>query len=493
MLTATRWETDSPRTGSDPLSRPRVFLIGEPESRPEGLERALVRSGFQVVEADPASITLPSAEFPEAILLSIRKGGEVLKEWLAALDPSVGRDIPLVVTIEAPDPDAVVRALALGVADAMALPLSLGELCARIGLRIHAGHDALNRGRSSDASQRLFEAFQDICGALRPEEALETLVQKLSGILQVRHCSCVLIAPDGRRGRTVSVAEDPLARDLIVDLAKYPEIIEAMQSRRTIYVPDLQRSPLFEATRERWRNAHLEVGVQSVAAIPLTTLDKVIGVVLLRTRAGDPILSQEQVDLAESLIRGTSRILESEERRSAIYRRQVSFGLADELTGCGSLDALDQRLSSEFERARRYNLTFSLVLLDVDQLRDINAQFGQEAGDQLLADLGIILQREIRSPDFVARYSGDEFALVLPETDSAGARRTIERIRSRVTSHSFNLLSPDFDPGLSAGIVTYPHPTALSTEDLLALAEAGLVVAKGQSSGRIAVAAPMAA
>lgn len=181
---------------------------------------------------------------------------------------------------------------------------------------------------------------------------------------------------------------------------------------------------------------------------------------------------------AEALARATSRVLESEERRSAIYRRQVSAGMADELTGCGTLDALSHRIREEFERARRYNLTFSLVLLDVDGLRRYNTRLGMEGGDHLLADLGALLQREIRAPDFVARYSGDEFALVLPETDLEGARRTVDRVRGRIAQHTFRDLAPGEFPLLHAGIAAYPHPTVLSTEDLFGHAETSLQEAK---------------
>src|SRR2546426_11087040 len=123
------------------------------------------------------------------------------------------------------------------------------------------------------------------------------------------------------------------------------------------------------------------------------------------------------------------RVLENEERRSAMYRRQISAGTTDELTGCASLDALDRRLRDEFERARRYSLHFSLVVIDIDHLHEINDRLGHTAGDRVLGEIGAILQRELRAPDFVARYGGDEFACVLPETDSAGGRHFIERLR----------------------------------------------------------------
>lgn len=465
--------------------------MGEPRLRPDGLERALVRGGFQVSEADAVPPGPPIGSLPDVVLFCLAEADDGLKAALASQDPAFWRGVATVVTFAEGQPEDVVRALALGASDALAAPVHLPELCARLMLRVSNRVESAAFAHGSQNPNRLFEAFQDICIALRPEEILETLVQRLGATMHVRHLSFVLTPPDSREGRAVAVFEDPRARDLVIDLEKYPEIIEAVQSERTVFVPDLNRSPLFESTRERWRHSGIAVEVQSVAAIPLASMGKVLGVVLLRNRAGDPRITQEQVNFAEALAKATSRVLESEERRSAIYRRQVTAGVADELTGCGTLDALDHRIREEFERARRYDLTFSLVLLDVDSLRQYNARLGMEGGDHLLADLGGLLQREIRAPDFVARYSGDEFALVLPETDLAGARRTVERVRGRIALHPFRELEPGEAPALSAGIAAYPHPAALSTEDLFALAEAALLDAKTQVTDRIGEPAPV--
>lgn len=481
-----------PVAGEAP-NRPSLLLLGDPAARPDGLERALIRAGFQVSEADGVARASPAAGIPDILLACLPHTDDALKALLGDRDAAQWGAVPLVVTLADGDPEGVVRALALGAADALATPVHLSELCARLALRVRARIESATTDQHSVSTTRLFEAFQDITTALRPEEILDTLIQRLGATLNLRHVSCILTPPGSGEGRAVAVFEDTRARDLAIDLAKYPEIVEAVQSQRTVYVPDLQRSPLFESTRERWRHAQVAVEVQSVAAIPILTLGKVVGVVLLRTRAGDAPISQEQVTFAESLVRATSRLLESEERRAAISRRQVSAGVADALTGCGTLDALGARIRDEFERARRYGLRFSLVLLDVDGLREFNARLGMDGGDRLLADLGMLLQREIRAPDFVARYSGDEFALVLPETDLEGARMTVERVRRRIAQYVFRDLRPGEFPELTAGLAAYPHPAALVTEDLFALAEEALRLAKDQVPERIASAEHAAA
>jgi diguanylate cyclase (GGDEF)-like protein len=152
------------------------------------------------------------------------------------------------------------------------------------------------------------------------------------------------------------------------------------------------------------------------------------------------------------------------------------------------LEALDCRVRQEFERARRYSLSFSLVLLGIDELRGIEEHRGAEAADLLRREVASVLRRELRLPDFVVTYRSGEFAIVLPETGQAGARQSVLRVRERLA-----VVPSEADPRLdrprfSAGIVTYPHPAVSQTDELLALAEAALMRGRSQAGERIGMA-----
>jgi diguanylate cyclase (GGDEF)-like protein len=152
------------------------------------------------------------------------------------------------------------------------------------------------------------------------------------------------------------------------------------------------------------------------------------------------------------------------------------------------VELLDQKLKEELERARRYSLSFSLILLGVDQLRASEERLGAEAADRLRSQVGELLRRELRVPDFVVAYGGDVFAILLPETGQIGARQSLLRVRERLTTLPFEG-DPRVEPTrFSAGIVTYPHPAAFQADDLYAMAEAALGRGRAQAGERIGVA-----
>lgn len=446
------------------MARPRVLLVGDAALRPQGLERELARAGLQVIEAPG----VPGDPPPDAVLLALA-GAE--DEALRSRVPPASEGPPLIVVFASPDPDALAAALTAGADDAVAAPVHLPELCARIHIRIRDRQAPRRTAHEREIREALQGLVSEARAVLRPEEIVLALVRRLARAFDLVHCSYVVTTPGADEGRVIAESGTGAEGERL-DLARYPEIAEAIRTRRPVAMPDIHGS---------WTS-----GAPSLLVLPVPGETGVPGVLLLRTRESQPVLSPLQLDFAAGLGRVAAQALDTLPRSARNGKPQAAT--KDVLTGCGSADAFDLRLQEEYERARRYSLSFSLVLLDIDALGGLNERLGREAGDRLLQEVAGNLRRGLRLPDFVSRYGGDEFAMVLPETGPEGAKRSVSRMRERLGEIAVEVDTPGDRPSFSIGIVTYPHPAVTQADDLFALVEAALQRGKAQSGERIGIA-----
>jgi len=167
-----------------------------------------------------------------------------------------------------------------------------------------------------------------------------------------------------------------------------------------------------------------------------------------------------------------------------LYEELSRVTIQDTLTGVYNRTYFNHLVQVETERSLRYEQNAAIVFLDVHGLRRINEMAGQTAGDRLLSVLGEVLKSSLRRIDFLARYGGDEFAILLPHTDSGRALRVASRLLRIVSEHAFHLPKELLPVSLSAGISVIPE-NAADPDTLIALAEFALHEARELGPGSI--------
>ncbi|MFN4245022.1 MAG: GGDEF domain-containing protein [Brevinematia bacterium] len=146
----------------------------------------------------------------------------------------------------------------------------------------------------------------------------------------------------------------------------------------------------------------------------------------------------------------------------------------DELTGVYNYRYFKEALWSETKRSERYNLIFSIILIDIDDMKRINLEYGEEKGNDVIKTLARTIDLNKRAEDTVCRYGGDEFIVILPETSKAGAIAFASRIKRKL-SEALN--EKNIKATISVGIAEFPTDTK-DPSDLLELASKALYTAK---------------
>jgi diguanylate cyclase (GGDEF)-like protein len=189
--------------------------------------------------------------------------------------------------------------------------------------------------------------------------------------------------------------------------------------------------------------------------------------------AGQATLSIENVDLHET-----------------VQQQAVT----DELTGLFNVRQFHERLESEIERADRFGTPLSLVMLDIDKFKSVNDTYGHQQGDRVLIEVAGVMRRYSRDVDLPARYGGEEMAVVLPQTDLAGAEQLAERMRVAIEGMAIPRMDGDGLLPITASFGVASFPTeALDKMGLIAAADAALYRAKRGGRNRVERAEPAGA
>ena len=160
----------------------------------------------------------------------------------------------------------------------------------------------------------------------------------------------------------------------------------------------------------------------------------------------------------------------------------------DPLTGLANRRQLMEILTTEFDRCRRNETHFSLLMIDIDHFKTINDLYGHQEGDVVLRSLAELMLSHLRQYDSAARFGGEEFSLVLPETNPVEAAGVAERMRKAITSMRFTGDIEELEISASIGVATIPLDKIDSVDALIRAADEALYEAKSNGRNRVEIA-----
>ncbi len=309
---------------------------------------------------------------------------------------------------------------------------------------------------------------------LNPDAIFEACVTKVPYLMRARNASVYLFDADKRRLVLKKHSHDRGIAP-VIDIEAQPESLMARAVRlgRVQVFQDLDtaihqgRDPLERSPVRPHRDRYAS---SSCIIAPLRAGDEVLGVLNLADRTdGRPFTPDEDLPLANQI----AEILAVALRNCQLFQLVQHQARTDSLTQLANRQAFFEALEREVERAMRYGGRLTVAVADIDRFKQVNDSFGHLAGDYVLQETAYILASSVRATDLVARYGGDEFALLFPESGLEAAQVVVERIQNRLREHVFRYQGQALHAEVSIGLAELPDAGSTATE-LLRRADAAM-------------------
>lgn len=197
--------------------------------------------------------------------------------------------------------------------------------------------------------------------------------------------------------------------------------------------------------------------------------------------------------ISEKLVDSFSRLIASHKRSSEQlkqYKKMEELVYTDDVTGLFNQRKLNQDLETALKKHRQINENFSILFIDIDFFKSVNDNHGHMVGTKILFDLASLLSCTVRESDYIYRYGGDEFVLLIPNTGPDAAKVIGERILNSIKGHTFELARPGekenspYQLSVSIGVASFPE-NAKNREDILELADKMMYQAKKTGRGKV--------
>ena len=309
-------------------------------------------------------------------------------------------------------------------------------------------------------------------------DVLYLLVQTIAEVIDVARCSVILVDEENHSGRVLATYENQALREFTITLQKYPEIEEAVETGRAVFVEDVERDARMLGVLSSFRH----LNISSILVIPIMFHERVLGTLFLRTSRSQRAFTRQEILFCEAASRMAANFLLSLTQYQIVVEENEKLAeqaVRDALTGLYNQATLDRLVQEAVAQAKRYGRPLSCLMIDVDNFKTVNDRYGHDQGNEVLKAVAKAIAGTLRQSDIAARYGGDEFGILLPETDAAGAWTKAERIRKAVKkAHRLRVT-------VSIGIAACPSASVRIAEDLIRNADQALYVAKANGKDRV--------
>jgi len=318
--------------------------------------------------------------------------------------------------------------------------------------------------------RRLLEMSSELSGSLDPRQVANLMAGHLARAMGVDECA--ISYWDRPSGRVESLGYFPPARIAEIEpfyaVVGFPETLRVLERQETVIIDahDPSADPAEVELLERDGNRVL-------AMLPLVAKGQSIGIVELFS-TNQVRWDAQRLELARTMANEAAIALEN----ARLYEDARKLADRDPLTGFYNHRFLHERMGEEVVRSQRGRRPLSVLMLDLDDFKLVNDTFGHLFGDRVLSWAAEVIRSTLRGSDIPARYGGDEFALILPDTDADDARRAAERILEAFRERPFVGQQRGPVPiAASIGAATFPGDGRTGTE-LIAAADAALYQVK---------------
>lgn len=327
--------------------------------------------------------------------------------------------------------------------------------------------------RRHDTAGTLMEIARTLASPRDINEILEQIMLQVSRLLNPKAWSFLLVDEDSEELEFAVVVSEVSEKLKGMKIPQGHGVAGwVAENGEAVIIPDVSVDERFAMEFDQ----SFSFTTKSLACVPVKCHDRVYGVIEL-------INSLEEGEFDEwdkqilTTIAEFAGIAISNERSIAKIKRLV---ITDDLTGLYNARYFFDQVEYEVERSKRYLTPFSLVFFDLDRFKNVNDTFGHLVGSRLLTEVGGLVQKQIRVTDRAARYGGDEFVVLLPQTDKNGALALARKLNKAIENNKF---FSDTGESLtvtgSFGVATFPDD-AQTTKELIAAADKAMYSVKEQ-------------